>query len=63
MDDEEVEGIDMELRRTDTLLGKSIIFNQLKLNDLVGDLYLPKQCAGLLTSRFNESWKKCYLLP
>ena len=53
-DDEEGEGIDMEFRPTDALLGKPILFNQLELNDLVRDLYLPKQYAELLASRLNE---------
>ena len=44
----------MEFRPTDALLGKPILFNQLELNDLVRDLYLPKQYAELLASRLNE---------
>ena len=44
----------MEFHPTDVLLEKPILFNQLELNDLVRDLYLPKQYAELLASRFNE---------
>ena len=36
------EGTDMEFCPTDALLGTPILFNQLELNDLVRDLYLPK---------------------
>ena len=53
-DDEEGEGIDMEFRPTDALLGKPIPFNQLELNDLVRDLYLPNRYAELLALRLNE---------
>ena len=53
-DDKEGEGIDLEFHPTDALLGKSILFNQLELNDLGRDLYLPKQYAELLASRLNE---------
>ena len=54
-DDSEGEGIDMEFRPTDALLEKPILLNLLELNDLVRDLYLPKQYAELLASRLNEN--------
>ena len=44
----------MEFRPTDALLGKSILFNQLGLNDLVRDLYFPKQYVQLLVSGLND---------
>ena len=45
----------MEFRPTDDLLGKPVLLNLLELNDLVRDLYLPKQYAELLASRLNEN--------
>ena len=51
MDDEE---IDLEFHPKDTFLGKPILFNQLELNDMVRDLYLPKQYSELLALRLNE---------
>ena len=52
--DDEGETINMEFRPTDALLGKSILFNQVELNDLVRDLYFPKQYVELLVSRLND---------
>ena len=52
--DHEGESIDIEFRPSDTLLVKPILLNQLELNDLVRDLYLPKRYAELLVSRLNE---------
>ena len=52
--DEEGESIDIEFHPTDALVGKPILFNQLELNDLFTDLYLPKQYAELLETRLNE---------
>ena len=64
MDEEE---IDMEFHPKDAFLGKPILFSQLELNGMVGDLYLPKQYSELLALRLNEKltqpWSKCYLLP
>ena len=53
-DNEEGEGINMQFPPTDDLLGNPIRLSQLELNDLVRDLYLPKQYAELLASRLNE---------
>ena len=53
-DDEEGEGIDIEFRPADALFRKPILFNQLEPNDLVWDLYFPKQYAELLASGLNE---------
>ena len=43
-----------EFQRSGSSLDRRSPFNQLKLNDLVRDLYLPKQSAELLASRLQE---------
>ena len=45
---------DSEFQMLDSSLDRRLPFNQLQLNDLVRDLYLPKQSAELLTSRLQE---------
>ena len=39
---------------SDSSLDRRSPFNQLQLNDLVRDLYLPNQSAELLASRLQE---------
>lgn len=53
-DNQEGEGINMQFRPTGGLLGNPIRLSQLELNDLVRDLYFPKQYVELLVSRLND---------
>ena len=46
---------DSEFQMLDSSLDRRSPFNQLQLNDLVKDLYLPKQSAELLASRLQEN--------
>ena len=45
---------DRKLLMSDSSLDRCSPFNQLQLNDLVRDLYLPKQSAELRASRLQE---------
>ena len=45
---------DSKFQMSDSSLDRRSPFNQLQLNDLVRDLYLPKQSAELLASRLQE---------
>ena len=45
---------DVDFQSASCLSDKPMLFNQLELNDLVRDLYLPKQSAELLASRLQE---------